>query len=54
MNAGAIAPDNQRELLWPAACRPPGHPHYRNGFKVALHEDALVLPLRWKRCYGRP
>jgi protein gp37 len=26
-----------------------GHPHYRNGFKVALHEDALDLPLRWKR-----
>lgn len=26
-----------------------GHPHYRNGFEVALHEDALDLPLRWKR-----
>jgi protein gp37 len=26
-----------------------GHPHYRNRFKVALHEDALDLPLRWKR-----
>jgi protein gp37 len=26
-----------------------GHPHYRNGFKVALHEDAIDLPLRWKR-----
>jgi protein gp37 len=26
-----------------------GHLHYRNGFKVALHEDALDLPLRWKR-----
>ncbi len=26
-----------------------GHPHYRYGFKVALHEDALDLPLRWKR-----
>ena len=26
-----------------------GHPHYRNGFQVALHEDALDLPLRWKR-----
>ncbi|HOX59042.1 MAG TPA: phage Gp37/Gp68 family protein [Candidatus Paceibacterota bacterium] len=26
-----------------------GHPHYRNGFKVALHEDALELPLRWKQ-----
>ena len=26
-----------------------GHPHYRDGFKVTLHEDALGLPLRWKR-----
>jgi protein gp37 len=26
-----------------------GNPHYRNGFKVTLHEDALDLPLRWKR-----
>ena len=26
-----------------------GHLHYRTGFKVALHEDALDLPLRWKR-----
>jgi protein gp37 len=26
-----------------------GHPHYRNGFKLAFHEDALDLPLRWKR-----
>jgi protein gp37 len=26
-----------------------GHPHYRNGFSVTLHEDALSLPLRWKR-----
>jgi protein gp37 len=26
-----------------------GHPHYRNGFEVTLHEDALDLPLRWKR-----
>lgn len=26
-----------------------GHAHYRNGFKVALHEQALELPLRWKR-----
>jgi protein gp37 len=26
-----------------------GHPHYRNGFRVTLHEDALGLPLRWKR-----
>src|ERR1017187_7322206 len=26
-----------------------GNAHYRNGFKVTLHEDALDLPLRWKR-----
>jgi len=26
-----------------------GHRHYRNGFKGALHEDALDLPLRWNR-----
>jgi len=26
-----------------------GHPHYRDGFKVTLHEEALDLPLRWKR-----
>lgn len=26
-----------------------GHPHYRTGFKVALHDDSLDLPLRWKR-----
>ena len=26
-----------------------GHPHYRDGFSVTLHEDALDLPLRWKR-----
>jgi protein gp37 len=26
-----------------------GHAHYRDGFKVTLHEDALDLPLRWKR-----
>ena len=26
-----------------------GHPHYRNGFEVTLHEDALEIPLRWKR-----
>ena len=26
-----------------------GHAHYRNGFDVTLHEDALDLPLRWKR-----
>lgn len=26
-----------------------GHPHYRNGFDITLHEDALEIPLRWKR-----
>ena len=26
-----------------------GQPHYVNGFKLTLHEDALELPLRWKR-----
>jgi protein gp37 len=26
-----------------------GHPHYRSGFRVTLHEDAVDLPLRWKR-----
>lgn len=26
-----------------------GHPHYRDGFNVTLHEDTLDLPLRWKR-----
>jgi protein gp37 len=26
-----------------------GHPHYRDGFNVTLHGDALDLPLRWKR-----
>jgi protein gp37 len=26
-----------------------GHANYQNGFKVTLHEDALDLPLRWKR-----
>jgi protein gp37 len=26
-----------------------GHPHYRDGFAVTLHEDALELPARWKR-----
>jgi len=26
-----------------------GHAHYRNGFEVTIHEDALDLPLRWKR-----
>src|SRR5438094_9092591 len=26
-----------------------GNPRYRLGFKLALHEDQLGLPLRWKR-----
>src|SRR6266487_2439393 len=26
-----------------------GQPHYRNKFKLTLHEDALEIPLRWKR-----
>lgn len=26
-----------------------GHRHYRNGFTVTLHRDALDLPIRWKR-----
>ena len=26
-----------------------GQPHYANGFKLSLHENALELPLRWKR-----
>jgi protein gp37 len=26
-----------------------GNPKYKNGFKFTLHEDALDLPLRWKR-----
>lgn len=26
-----------------------GQPNYRQGFKVALHEQALTLPLRWKK-----
>ena len=26
-----------------------GQPHYANGFQLALHEDALELPLRWKK-----
>jgi len=25
------------------------HPHYANGFRVAIHEDVLELPLKWKR-----
>lgn len=25
-----------------------GKPHYRDGFRLALHEDALAIPLRWK------
>src|SRR5213078_1435442 len=26
-----------------------GNPRYRLGFKLALHEDQLGLPLRWKQ-----
>lgn len=26
-----------------------GQPNYANGFTVSLHEDALELPLRWKK-----
>jgi protein gp37 len=26
-----------------------GHANYRNGFNVTIHEDALDLPVRWKR-----
>ncbi|NLH98946.1 MAG: phage Gp37/Gp68 family protein [Chthonomonadales bacterium] len=26
-----------------------GHPRYRNGFHVTLHEDAVDLPRRWRR-----
>jgi len=26
-----------------------GHPHYRTGFQVATHDDALTVPLRWKK-----
>lgn len=26
-----------------------GQPHYVNGFQLSLHEDALELPLRWKK-----
>jgi protein gp37 len=26
-----------------------GNPSYKNGFKVTLHEDALELPLKWKK-----
>ena len=25
-----------------------GKPHYAGGFKLALHEDALTIPLRWR------
>jgi protein gp37 len=25
------------------------HPHYLGGFNLALHEDALELPLRWRK-----
>lgn len=26
-----------------------GQPHYQNGFDLTLHEDALDIPLRWKK-----
>jgi protein gp37 len=26
-----------------------GQPHYKNGFKLTLHEDSLELPLSWKK-----
>ena len=26
-----------------------GQPHYARGFEVSCHEDALLLPLRWKK-----
>ncbi|MHB8104206.1 MAG: DUF5131 family protein [Dehalococcoidales bacterium] len=26
-----------------------GNPSYKNGFSVTLHEDALTLPLKWKK-----
>lgn len=26
-----------------------GNPNYKNGFSVALHEEALTLPLKWKK-----
>src|SRR5258708_30896141 len=26
-----------------------GQPNYANGFDLTLHEDALEMPLRWKR-----
>lgn len=26
-----------------------GQPHYQNGFRLTLHEDALQIPLRWKQ-----
>ena len=26
-----------------------GQPHYINGFTLTLHEEALELPLRWKK-----
>jgi protein gp37 len=26
-----------------------GNPRYKNGFKVTLHPDILVLPLKWKK-----
>src|SRR4030042_566518 len=26
-----------------------GNPSYKNGFSITLHEDALELPLKWKK-----
>lgn len=26
-----------------------GHPHYKAGFRVSTHDDALTIPLRWKK-----
>lgn len=26
-----------------------GHPNYRNGFQVTLHEEALSIPLTWRK-----
>ncbi len=26
-----------------------GHPRYRNGFRVTIHEDLLEAPLRWRK-----
>ena len=26
-----------------------GNPNYKNGFSITMHEDALELPLKWKK-----